>query len=166
MRYMSSIIDPLGLNGENDLSIIQVLLRALIVFWGTLFLVRIAHKRFFAKKNAFDVMMAFILASMLARSINGREPLFQSLAAGVFLVLLHRGMSWVAFRYKNFDDLIKGHRNRVIENGNALTDVLERHSITKEDLAEQLRLEKIDDPIRVKTAYLERSGEVSVIPKS
>jgi uncharacterized membrane protein YcaP (DUF421 family) len=161
----ATVTDLLGLRSENDLGLVQVLLRALIVFLAALALVRIAHKRFFAKKNAFDVILAFILASMLARSINGKEPLFATIAAGFFLVLLHRGMSWVGFRFRRFDDLIKGHRNKVIDGGRIVEQVLKDHCVTHEDLEEQLRLRKIDDPQKVETAYLERSGEVSVIPR-
>jgi uncharacterized membrane protein YcaP (DUF421 family) len=102
---------------------------------------------------------------MLARSINGKEPLFATIAGGFFLVLLHRVMSWAAFRFRGFDDLIKGHRNKVIEGGRIVEQVLKEHSVTHEDLEEQLRLRKIDDPRKVETAYLERSGEVSVIPR-
>lgn len=157
--------DMLGLHGENDLGFLQVILRAFIVFVATLILARIAHKRFFAKKNAFDVIMALILASMLARTINGKEPLFPTLAGGLFLVLLHRTLSWIAFRFPGFDNLIKGHRNCLIVDGVINREVLQKHSVTEEDLTEQLRLRKVQKAQDVRAAYLERSGEVSVLPR-
>ena len=44
------------------MTIIQVLLRAVLIFVVTLCIVRIADKRFFAKKTAFDVVLGLILA--------------------------------------------------------------------------------------------------------
>jgi uncharacterized membrane protein YcaP (DUF421 family) len=46
-----------------DLSTAQVCLRAVIVFFAALIIVRFADKRFFARKNAFDVILGFVLAS-------------------------------------------------------------------------------------------------------
>src|SRR4051794_1032992 len=83
---MNFLDDPLGLEVENALGYGQVALRAMVIFAGSIVLVRLAQKRFFAKKNAFDVVMALVLASMLARAINGKEPLFQTLFAGLLLV--------------------------------------------------------------------------------
>jgi uncharacterized membrane protein YcaP (DUF421 family) len=65
----------------------------------------------------------------------------------------------------SFDNLIKGHRNKLISEGQVAEHILKVHCVTREDLDEQLRLKRVDDPVKVKAAYLERSGEVSVIPR-
>ena len=63
-----------GLDAQH-LTMAQVALRAVLVFMAALVMVRMANKRFFAKKTAFDVILGLILASMLARAINGSEQL-------------------------------------------------------------------------------------------
>jgi len=63
-----------GLDAQH-LTIGQVALRAVLTFVAALVMVRVANKRFFAKKTAFDVILGLILASMLARAINGSEQL-------------------------------------------------------------------------------------------
>jgi len=69
---MRELVDLLGVGVEaNQLTIGQVSLRAIIIFFATLLIVRIANKRFFAKKTAFDIILGFILASMMARAVNG-----------------------------------------------------------------------------------------------
>ncbi len=156
--------DPLALaKEEKDLGWLATMLRALIVFSSALVMVRIAHKRFFAKKNAFDVILALILASMLARPINGPEALFPSIAAGFVLVILHRVLSSLAFKSSGVDDAIKGHSNLLIKDGILQEETLKIHTVTQADLEEQLRLKGVERIEEVKLAILERSGEISVI---
>ena len=60
----------LGLEPKN-LTFLQIALRAVLVFIISLAIVRVANKRFLAKMTAFDAILGFILASMLARAVNG-----------------------------------------------------------------------------------------------
>ena len=147
------------------LTVLQVALRALVIFFATLIIVRLADKRFFAKKTAFDFILAIILASLMARAINGSEQLGPTIAAGLLLALLHRGLGLLAFKWPRFAGWIKGHSQTLIEDGHIRHDVLRRHHFGEDDLEEQLRLAGVIDPAEVKHARLERSGEVSVIKK-
>ena len=95
------------------LTILQVSLRAVLMFFAALCIVRIADKRFFAKKTAFDVILGFMLASMLARAVNGSEQLAPTIAAGFVLALLHRLLGWLACIRPEFAGLIETGRNCV-----------------------------------------------------
>ena len=67
----------LGLGHEpKDLTLLQIALRALIVFIATLIIVRLADKRFMARINALDAILTFVLGSMLARAVNGSAAFF------------------------------------------------------------------------------------------
>jgi uncharacterized membrane protein YcaP (DUF421 family) len=47
-----------------------------------------------------------------------------------------------------------------------LQEAMRKASITDDDLAEALRLQiHDDDPSKVEVAYMERSGQISVIPR-
>src|ERR1700744_6461208 len=80
-----------------DLTFAQITLRGVIVFFATLIMVRLADKRFFAKKAAFDVILGFIMASMLAGVVNGSAAFFPTLGVGFVLVGLHRLLGVLAF---------------------------------------------------------------------
>jgi uncharacterized membrane protein YcaP (DUF421 family) len=95
-----------------ELTAVQVLLRAVLVFFAALAIVRMADKRFFAKKTAFDVVLGLILASMLARAINGSENLGPSIAAGFMLAALHRFLGFLSCVFPNFGGLIRGAQPR------------------------------------------------------
>lgn len=60
---------------------------------------------------------------------------------------------------------VKATRIPPIRDGKVLEDGMRRARIRDEDLAEALRLRIHDDePSRVAAAYMERSGDISVIP--
>ncbi|MBV9658645.1 MAG: DUF421 domain-containing protein [Verrucomicrobia bacterium] len=144
----------------------QVALRALLIFFTMLIIVRVADKRFIGKKSAFDVILGFILASLLARTINGSEPLGPSITAGFLLVLLHRGLATLSCRWPALSTLIKGQSQKLIEEGRVQEKTLHRHHLSEDDLWEELRLQGVEKPAEVRLACLERSGVVSVIKRS
>src|SRR5947207_1253725 len=117
-----------------DLTIVQVLLRAVLIFFAALCIVRIGDKRFFAKKTAFDVILGLILASMLARAINGSEQLGPTIVAGFALALLHRFLAYLSCAYPGFGGLIKGHSQTLITDGSIDERRAREHHISDDDL--------------------------------
>lgn len=149
-----------------ELEFRQMLPRALVVFISGIVLVRIADKRSFAKKSAFDVLLILILGSIMGRSITGSERLFPTVCACFFLILLHRLMGLAACRWPAFEKMVKGHTDVLVRDGQILGQTLRAHHISDDDLAEQLRLKAMASDIRcISIASLERSGEISFIKK-
>lgn len=156
----------LGLGEEpKELDTLQVSLRALIVFAAAIAIVRVADKRFLSRKTAFDVVLGLILASVLARAVNGSAPLGPTLVCGFVLVFAHRFLAFVSRRSHRFGKLVKGNDELVIENGEVRQDVLKKHNFSERDLLEDLRLEGVRSPEEVESARIERSGDLSVIKK-
>jgi uncharacterized membrane protein YcaP (DUF421 family) len=154
----------LGLEGK-DLTLLHVSARAVVVFIFALAIIRVADRRFLAKMSAVDALLGFILASMLARAVNGSSAFFPTLGGALVLVLLHKACGALAFHSVTFGNLIKGREKLIIEKGKIDEGALRRHHITNADLKEELRQEgKIDSPTHVEKAYLERSGKISVVP--
>ena len=156
----------LGLGEEpKQLTTIQVSLRAIIVFTVTIALVRVADKRFLSRKTAFDVVLGLILASVMARAVNGSAPLVPTLFGGFILVLAHRLLALISRRSHAVGKLIKGKDDLIIEKGQVDHAALKKHNFSEHDLMEDLRLQGIQSPAEVESARIERSGDLSVIKK-
>jgi uncharacterized membrane protein YcaP (DUF421 family) len=162
---MEEIEKLLGLAAEpKDLTLLQISLRGLIVFVAALMMIRVGDKRFMPKKTAFDAILVFILASMLARAINGSAAFFPTLGGGFVLVLFHRLMAKLAFRWHAFGKLVKGTDEILIRDGELNKGNMKKNDITERDLEEELRLNGNTDSVKeVKEARMERSGEISVV---
>jgi uncharacterized membrane protein YcaP (DUF421 family) len=157
----------LGLErAPNELSFGQIALRGLIVFFVTLVMVRLGDRRFLSKKTAFDAILGLILASMLARAVNGTAAFFSTLGGGFVLVGLHRLVAFAARHSHFLGTLVKGESDLLIKDGDVQLRAMNKNDLSERDLLEALRLNgHVENPDEVKTAFLERSGDVSVVPK-
>src|SRR5436309_1023553 len=68
----SAVTLVLGLDrGAHDLATGQVCARAIVVFLAGLAIMRVGNRRFLGKATPFDVMLGFVLGSVLSRAISG-----------------------------------------------------------------------------------------------
>lgn len=160
-NWLGAGVDP------KELTLPQLLLRALIVFATLHLMIRIAGRRFMAQKNASDVVLAFLAASMLARDINGSASFWPNIALGFIIAAAYRLVAWAACKFSLLGKWLKGSPVNVVIDGNIQARALSRHHVSLHDLEEDLRLNgSLGDPSRVKLARLERSGDISVERKS
>ncbi|MBA4148162.1 MAG: DUF421 domain-containing protein [Verrucomicrobia bacterium] len=160
------LFDLLGLGKDpGDFTSLQVSLRAAVIFFTALILVRFGAKRFLARNTAFDVILAFILGSTLSRTINNSAPLLPTIVACLVLVLLHRLLAALSFHFHHIGSLLKGNAEKLISDGKIDPAVMRKHYLSEKDLMEALRLKSTDNPAGVKSAYIERNGDVSVVSR-
>jgi uncharacterized membrane protein YcaP (DUF421 family) len=157
--------DLLGLNLEaTKLTALQICLRGIIVFIVTLIMVRVADRRFLAKLSAFDVILGFLLASMMARAVNGSAAFLPTLGGGFVLVLLHRAVAVISFHSDAFGRVVKGDASVLIENGQVNVERMRSWHLTEKDLIEELHLNgNVEGVKQVQKAIFERNGKISVI---
>jgi uncharacterized membrane protein YcaP (DUF421 family) len=161
---MDTIREALGVGVKPEhLTVVQVSLRALVVFVGALLMLRLSARRVLGRKTAFDIILMFILGSMLARAVNGSSPVLGTLVAGFVLVLFHRLLALLAYHVHWFGTLVKGQDNLIIRDGELQSDALRKSHLSRSDVMEDLRLRSVTSPSEVKEARLERSGDVSVL---
>lgn len=161
----ASVSRALGLELEGkDLTTVQMVLRAAIVFVVSIAMLKIGDKRFMGKSTAFDVFLGIVFGSTVSRAITGNAPFFPALAGGLTLVLFHWLFAAVAFRSHGFGKLVKGSDRVLVRDGEIQWDEMKRAHITENDLKEALRSAgQQPDVKRVKAAHLERDGDISII---
>jgi len=166
MNTFSQLLDTLlGIGTEpRALTFLQVSVRGVIVFIATLIMMRLSSKRSLAEKTAFDAVFVVIIGSMLARAINGSEAFFPTLGTGFVLVFLHRLFGVAAYYSHAFGFLVKGTPTVLVQNGRLERKNMFWNHISKHDLEEDMRLDaKTEDLSKIRTARLERSGDISFI---
>ena len=156
-----------GLGTEaKDLTALQLSARGVLILFSALILVRIGAKRALARKTPLDMIMIVIVGSLLSRSINGSGPLFGTIAASFVLVMLHRGLEFLAYSFHPLGLVMKGAPRVVVEDGRYLEKTLRQNHITTNDVEEDLRLDgKTEDISQVRVARVERSGDISFLYK-
>jgi uncharacterized membrane protein YcaP (DUF421 family) len=162
--FLQSIIGPDG--QPKELTLLQLCIRALIVFVLGLGMVRIGDRRSLSEKTGFDTLFLVLMGAVLARAINGSAAFLTTIGCAVFLMLVHRVFALIAFRSHAFGKLIKGSDVKLVTDGQIDWKAMKRHLVSKHDLEEDLRLSaETDDISKIHAARLERSGDVSFIKK-
>lgn len=160
----NAIGTALGLGLEaKELGVLQMALRAGVVFVVTLVIVRLGKKRFMGRATAFDVILGIMLGSIVSRAVTGNAPFGPALAAGGVLVGLHWVFSGVALRWRDFGIATKGRSRILVQGGEIDQDALRSAHITEHDLWEDLRDKGVSSLDQVAEARLERSGKLSLI---
>ena len=155
----------LGIEAK-DLTAMQLSARGILILFSALILVRIGAKRALARKTPLDMIMIVIVGSLLSRSINGSGPLFGTIAASFVLVILHRGLEFLAYSFHPLGVAMKGAPGLVVEDGRYVEKTLRQNHITTNDVEEDLRLDgKTEDISKVRVARVERSGDISFLYK-
>ena len=166
-HFNLDVTTTLGLGQDSaSLTFVQISLRGLIVFAATLAIIRCGDRRFLSQKTAFDAVLGFILASMLARAVNGTSAFFPTLGGGFVLVMLHRFLAYWSRRSHRFGLLIKGASDVIVRDGRLDQLAASRNRLSEHDLLEDLRLHgnvgRVED---VALAVFERNGQISVVPR-
>jgi uncharacterized membrane protein YcaP (DUF421 family) len=151
---------------ENDLGILQVSIRGIIVFLAALLVLRIGSKRSFGKESAIDHVVMIILGGMLGRAITGAEPFLSVMAAVFSIIITHRLLAWICLSNHWMGKMIKGEKKILFSDGQPKEDNMKQSLITNADLDEGIRLmlneNKRDN---VKEIFIERNGQMSVVKK-
>ena len=153
----------LGLEARH-LTVLQMALRAAVVFVLSIAMLKVGDKRFMGKNTALDVFLGIVFGSTVSRAITGNAPFGPTLVAALVLVLLHWLFAAVAFRSRAFGRLVKGRNSLLVRGGEIQWNAMRKTHVTTHDLEEALRREgKQPDVSRIKEANLERNGDISLI---
>jgi uncharacterized membrane protein YcaP (DUF421 family) len=158
------VIGPDGKPGE--LTLLQMSIRALLIFFIALAMVRIGDRRSLSEKTAFDAVFIVLLGAILARAINGSAPFFTTIGSSIVLVAMQRVCAYAACKWHWFGYVLKGKAVVLARDGVIDREQMNRKLISQHDFEEDLRLDgKTEDLSSIKIARLERSGDISFIKK-
>ncbi len=147
-----------------DTPLIEIILRGSVMYLSLFILLRIILKRQSGTLGMTDLLLITLLADA---SQNGMAGDYKSLPDGVVLVATiifwDYALDWLSFKSSYFQRLIQPLPLLLIKNGRLLRGNMRRELITDNDLIEQLREQGISDISRVKEAYIESDGKISVI---
>ena len=151
---------------SHTITALQMTVRAVLVFFAVLALLRVSGKRTFGANTAFDMVVKIVLGAVMSRAVVAASPFWGTLLAGFVLVGLHRLLAWASFRSKTIGRLVKGEGMVLVEDGRPNAANLRRNNLTEEDLREGLRENgNLATPDQAQTVRLERDGNISVVKK-
>ena len=149
-----------------DTPLLEVILRGSIMYISLFVMLRIILKRQTGTLGMTDLLLITLLADAAQNAMAGE---YKSIPDGIVLVATiifwNFLFDWLSFRWDWFGRLIEPPPLPLIQNGKMLRRNMRREFITEDELMMQLREQGLEDVSKVKNAYIESDGRISVIQK-
>lgn len=145
----------------------EFVLRAILVYFLLLAMLRLAGKRTVGQFTPFDLLVVVLLGTAVQNSLIGEDV---SLLGGLILAATLIGCNWlVGFataRSRTLDRLAEGSPVLLGRDGVLFADVLRRQNISRLDVDEALRSNGIARLAGVALVVLEVDGTITVVPRA
>jgi uncharacterized membrane protein YcaP (DUF421 family) len=144
----------------------DIILRTLLSFFLILVIARFIGRRTVAQLRFHDFITSTMLGTLagnLAFNVKIQSGLigFSMIMLGLISFIL----VILEMRYRWAREWIDGKPVTIIEDGQFLEESMRKHKFTKDSLLQQLRKEKVFNPMQVEKAILEKSGQLSIMLK-
>lgn len=146
---------------------LQILIRAVSLFFIILIAVRLIGKRNISRMTPF-YFISYIAVAVLAALISANiitNPALGFIALGVWIIL-PAGLEYLSLKSKYFHDLIQGKETVLIKHGKIMEENLLKTRLTGEELLKELRSKNVFSLADVEFAVMETTGDVNVFLKS
>ena len=159
------IIYELFGQGQN-LNALQMSLRAIVIFFIALTLIRYTGMRAFGIETAFDTCIIIMLGAVLTRAIVGASPFIPTVVASVALVTVHKIIASISVYNQMISHLVKGIPYSLYKEGKLNDKNLKRCMLSFGDIMEEVRLKLNQNSLdNIDEIFMERTGKISVIEK-
>ena len=149
-----------------DVPVFEILLRGSIMYVSLFTLLRVILKRQAGSLGMTDLLLITLIADASQNAMAGE---YRSIPAGLVLVstiiFWSYALDWLSYRSQWFSRLIEPPPLPLIKDGRLLRRNMRHELITEEELMSQLREQGLDDVGKVKEAYMEPEGHISIIPQ-
>lgn len=142
----------------------ELVIRGTAMYWFLFCIFRFALRRDVGSIGIADVLLIVLIADASQNAMAGE---YRSVADGAVLVATLVGwnvlMDWAAFRFDALARVMESPPLLLIHRGRIVHRNLRREFLKVEELQAELRKQGVDDISRVRAAYMESDGHISVL---
>jgi uncharacterized membrane protein YcaP (DUF421 family) len=147
-----------------DTPLLEIFVRGTIVYLAIFFLLRFVLTRQSGSVGVTDLLVIVLIADAAQ---NAMASEYKSVPDGLLLVTTivfwSYALDWLAYHFPMCSRLIHPKPLELIRDGNINRRNLRRELVTMDELKAQLREQGIEDVSRVRCAYMEADGRISVV---
>ncbi len=144
----------------------DLVLRALVLFFAVFVLLRVVGRRELAQMEPFDFILLIVLGDAIQQGLTQDDySVTGSLIVITTIAAVQVVLGYGAYRSTRFRTLVEGEPVVLVEDGRLIEKNLRFARIAPEELAEEARMSQLASISEVAWAVLETSGKISIIPK-
>lgn len=149
-----------------DISLLEKIIRPVIVYFFLIVGLRLAGKRELAQLNPFDLIVLLTLSNTVQNAIIGNDnSVTGGLVGAATLLIVNAMVVRFLFSHQKLDLLVEGHPDVLIEGGKIRHDRLKKELITLSELEIAAHRQGFSSLSEVDTAVLEPGGTLAFTGK-
>lgn len=142
----------------------EIVLRASVVYFVMLALLRLSGKRTVGQFTPFDLLVLVLLGDAVQGSmIAGDQSLQGGLILTATLLGWNRLVGFVTARSEPVAAVVEGEPDILARNGHVFHEALKSADLTLADLEEAMRDHSVPSVNKIRLAVLERDGTITVL---
>ncbi|MBB6713223.1 DUF421 domain-containing protein [Clostridium gasigenes] len=151
------------LQGQETLTTIEWILRAIIAFFFLLTVAKLLGQRTISQLRILDFVISLVIGNIIAHPLSDENlGLKGSIISTSVLVVLYLGGIFSILKFPFLRRLINSSPITIVQDGEILYKGLKKARISIDVLLEELREEKVEDVKKVALAIWEADGKISV----
>ena len=146
-----------------NLPVLNLIVRATIVYLAILLLMRISGKRQMAQMNTTEFVAILLISNAVQNSMNGGDnSLGGGLILAVTLIAISTLISVLTFKSRMFSAVFEGTPTLLIHKGKMVRQHMIKERLNERDLRILLRKQGVHTVHEIETAILEADGTLSI----
>ncbi|MEO6103669.1 MAG: YetF domain-containing protein [Pseudoxanthomonas sp.] len=141
-------------------------LRACIVYFLLLLLIRASGKRTMGQFTPFDMLLVVLLGNAVQNALLGQDT---SVGGGLLLAVTLLALNWlvglVSARSAKMEALVEGVPVLLARDGKVYKDVLRRELISRADFDKAMREAGVENFEDIRMAMLETNGHITLVTR-
>ena len=144
----------------------QFVLRAVLVYFAVMVLVRVSGKRAVGQFTPFDLVLLILIGNAVQNGLNGGDnSLTAALILSMTLIALNYVVAFLSARSPAMRKVVEGEPVVLARDGRVFRDVLRRELVSRADFDKSMREAGIADVEDIHLAELETNGHITIIPR-
>jgi uncharacterized membrane protein YcaP (DUF421 family) len=146
-----------------DISVLDKIIRTVVVYWGLIVLLRLAGKRDLAQLNSFDLIVVLLLSNVVQNAIIGPDnSLLGGLIGATVLIAANAFLVHVVRPWRGAAALLEGTTTVLARSGRWIPEALRREGVRQSDMEAALRRQNAYKVADVDQVKLEPGGTIVV----
>jgi uncharacterized membrane protein YcaP (DUF421 family) len=150
-----------------EISLIEKIIRPILVYFFLVVLLRIFGKRELAQLNPFDLVVLLSLSNTVQNAIIGNDnSVSGGMIGAITLLVTNYIVVRFLFRHRRLDEVLEGKPSTLIKDGHVRKGELARELITTSELQSVVRRQGFEGIHEIDSCVLEPGGAFIIKPKS
>ena len=152
---------------HSDVSILEKILRPILIYLFLIISLRLAGKRELAQLNPFDLVVLLTLSNTVQNAIIGNDnSVLGGIIGATTLLVVNYVVVRFLYSHEGLDRLVEGDADLLMENGELKHDRLKKELITVTELEEAAHKQGFASLQEIERAVLEPGGTLTFVARN